>query len=56
MKERLKQYIENIKQLSIEAHDEDNYNIVRAELENIITWSNMAIVLVNRLKREEESK
>lgn len=56
MKERLKEYIENINQLGADARYEENYDKIRTELESIITWSNMAIVLINRLKREEANK
>lgn len=56
MKERLKEYIENINQLGADARYEENYDILRTELESIITWSNMAIVVLNRLKREEANK
>lgn len=59
MKEKLEQYIENIEQLGADAryeNDYDNYDKLRVKLESIITWCNMAIVLVNRLQREEVNK
>jgi len=52
MEERLEQYIENINQLGADARYEDNYDRLRTELDSIITWCNMAIVLLNRLERE----
>lgn len=54
MKERLEQYIENIEQLGADARFEnnrDNYDKLRVKLESIITWCNMAIVLLNRLDK-----
>lgn len=54
MKERLEQYIKNIEQLGADARFEnnrDNYDILRTKLESIITWCNMAIVLLNRLDK-----
>ena len=54
MKERLEQYIENIEQLGADARFENNrnnYDMLRTKLESIITWCNMAIVLVNRLSK-----
>lgn len=51
MEERLRQYIENINQLGADIRYEDNYDKIRTRLESIITWCNMAIVLVNRLSK-----
>lgn len=54
MKERLEQYIENIEQLGADARFENNrnnYDMLRTKLESIITWCNMAIVLLNRLSK-----
>lgn len=51
MKERLKQYIENINQLGADARYEDNYEVLRTKITSIITWCNMAIVLINRLEK-----
>ena len=51
MEERLKQYIEKVNQLGADAKHEDNYDVLRTKLESIITWCNMAIVLVNRLSK-----
>ena len=51
MEERLKQYIENINQLGADARYENNYDRLRTELDSIITWCNMAIVLLNRLNK-----
>lgn len=51
MEERLREYIENINQLGADARYEDNYDKIRIKLESIITWCNMAIVLVNRLSK-----
>ena len=53
LKQSLKQYIENINQLGADARYEDNYEVLRVKLESIITWCNMAIVLLNRLERKE---
>lgn len=54
MEQRLKEYIENINQLGADARDEENYDIIRTELESILTWCNMAIVVLNRLKKGVE--
>ena len=54
MKERLKQYIENIEQLGADAryyNNANDYDRLRIELESIITWCNMTIVLLNRLEK-----
>lgn len=51
MKERLKQYIENINQLGADARYEDNYDRLRIKLESIKTWCNATIVLLNRLEK-----
>lgn len=54
MKERLEQYIENINQLGADARYENNnnnYNNLRTKLESIISWCNVAIVIVNRLEK-----
>ena len=54
MKERLKQYIENIEQLSADAryyNNANDYDRLRIELESIKTWCNTAIVLLNRLEK-----
>lgn len=56
MEERLREYIENINQLGADARYEDNYDKIRIKLESISTWCNMAIVVLNRLKREGENK
>ena len=51
MKERLKEYIENINQLGADARYEENYDRLRIKLESIKTWCNMAIVLLHRLEK-----
>lgn len=51
LKQRLNEYIENINQLGADSVVEDNYDILRTKLESIITWCNMAIVLLNRLDK-----
>lgn len=51
LKQRLNEYIENINQLGADARYNDNYNNLRVKLEGIITWCNMAIVLLNRLDK-----
>lgn len=51
MKERLKEYIENINQLGADARYEEDYDRLRIKLESIKTWCNMAIVLLNRLEK-----
>ena len=54
MEQRLRDYIENINQLGADARYEENYDIIRTELESILTWTNMAIVVLNRLKKGVE--
>jgi len=51
LKQRLNEYIENINQLGADARYNDNYDNLRVKLESIITWCNMAIVLLNRLDK-----
>ena len=51
LKQRLNEYIENINQLGADARYNDDYNNLRVKLESIITWCNMAIVLLNRLDK-----
>ena len=54
MKERLKEYINNIEQLGADArfeYNRDRYDLLRTKLTSIITWCNMAIVSLNRLDK-----
>lgn len=53
MKEKLEQYIENINQLGADMRYVEDYDVLRRKLDSIITWCNMANVLVNRLESEE---
>lgn len=54
MKERLKEYINNIEQLGADArfeYNRDRFDLLRTKLNSIITWCNMAMVLLNRLEK-----
>lgn len=54
MKIRLKEYIDNIEQLGADArfeYNRDRFDLLRTKLTSIITWCNMAIVLLNRLEK-----
>lgn len=51
MEDRLKVYIENINTLGADIRYEKNNDTLRIKIESIITWSNMALRLLNRLKR-----
>lgn len=55
MKEKIKQYIENINQLGVDARYEDNYDKLRIKIESIITWCNMVIVVLNRIESEKNN-
>lgn len=54
LKERLKEYIENINELGSDAQKEDNYDVLRTDLECIVTWCSMATVVINRIKSLEK--
>lgn len=54
MKIRLKEYIDNIEQLGADVrfeYNRDRFDLLRTKLTSIITWCNMAIVLINRLEK-----